>query len=157
MLLNEQGDATANITQPTLIMHVCNCEGGWGRGFVLALSKKWPDTEHGYRAWAKPGYKGKYGDNASFALGEVQFVEVEKGVWVANMIAQTLEGKKRELNYEALYQCLEKARDFSVKNNLDVRCPMLGAGLSGGDWHIIKAMLESIFDSVDVNCTWYKF
>ncbi len=29
-----------------IIVHVCNDIGGWGRGFVLALSNKWEVPEH---------------------------------------------------------------------------------------------------------------
>ena len=25
-----------------VIVHVCNDIGGWGKGFVIALSKRWP-------------------------------------------------------------------------------------------------------------------
>src|SRR5215469_806345 len=77
------GDAT----QPTgdgvrIIVHVCNDVGGWGRGFVLALSKRWPQPEQRYRAWRR----GE--DPTPFALGEVQFVQVGEAVWVANLIGQ---------------------------------------------------------------------
>ena len=37
------GDATQPIGDGAkIIVHVCNDIGGWGRGFVLALTKKWP-------------------------------------------------------------------------------------------------------------------
>ena len=35
-----KGDATEPTKKPAIICHVCNDIGGWGRGFVLALSKK---------------------------------------------------------------------------------------------------------------------
>ena len=38
-----------------IIAHVCNDSGGWGRGFVLALSKKWPEPESKYRQWFYEG------------------------------------------------------------------------------------------------------
>ncbi|MBV9509840.1 MAG: Appr-1-p processing protein, partial [Caulobacteraceae bacterium] len=47
-----KGDAT----QPTgkgnkIIAHICNDLGGWGKGFVLALSKRWPQPEAAFRQW----------------------------------------------------------------------------------------------------------
>lgn len=50
------GDAT----QPSaggnkIITHVCNDIGGWGKGFVTAISKQWPQPEKQYRQWFKSG------------------------------------------------------------------------------------------------------
>ena len=47
------GDATEPIIRPCIIAHICNTEGKWGKGFVLALSKKYPLAEEGYREWFK--------------------------------------------------------------------------------------------------------
>lgn len=41
-----RGDATAPHGKGVkLIVHVCNDLGGWGKGFVLALSRRWPEPE----------------------------------------------------------------------------------------------------------------
>jgi O-acetyl-ADP-ribose deacetylase (regulator of RNase III) len=61
-----KGDATApGASGNKIIVHVCNDIGGWGRGFVMALSAKWKEPEMEYRKWYKSG------DN--FKLGEVQY------------------------------------------------------------------------------------
>lgn len=52
----------------------CNDIGGWGKGFVTALSKKWKEPERAYREWYKSG--------ENFGLGEVQSVEVEENLWM---------------------------------------------------------------------------
>lgn len=62
-----------------VIVHICNDEGRWGGGFVLAISKRWNEPEKQYKEWIRSG-KGK--------LGEIQFVPVEKDIVVVNMIAQ---------------------------------------------------------------------
>jgi hypothetical protein len=37
-----KGDATNPLGQGTkAIAHICNSTGSWGKGFVLALSKRW--------------------------------------------------------------------------------------------------------------------
>jgi O-acetyl-ADP-ribose deacetylase (regulator of RNase III) len=75
------GDATNPQTKGNkIIVHVCNDIGGWGKGFVLAISKRWKQPEQQYRAWFK------LEDN--FSLGQVQFVQVEEDLWVANLIGQ---------------------------------------------------------------------
>lgn len=78
-----QGDATRPVGQgPRVIVHVCNDSGGWGKGFVLALSKRWGGPERSYRAW----HAGE--GQTPFELGGAQFVQVEPDLWVANVIGQ---------------------------------------------------------------------
>ncbi|MCG8585048.1 MAG: hypothetical protein MI757_10080, partial [Pirellulales bacterium] len=77
------GDATSpEADGHGVIVHVCNDVGDWGAGFVMAVSAKWTEPEHAYRLWHKRRM------NPPFKLGQVQFVEVEKGLWVANMLGQ---------------------------------------------------------------------
>ena len=59
-----------------LIVHVCNNVGAWGAGFVMALSKKWKAPEKVYRA------------QKEYILGTVRMVEVEKDVFVCNLICE---------------------------------------------------------------------
>src|SRR5450432_2309150 len=94
------GDATVPIgAGPKVIVHVCNDVGGWGRGFVVAVSKRWPEPETCYRAWFRDG------GAPPFELGQVQFVEVCSELWVANMIGQhdtRPEGGRPPVRYEAI-------------------------------------------------------
>lgn len=43
-----KGDAT-NLVIPgnKIIVHICNDIGAWGKGFVLAVSKRWSESEKG--------------------------------------------------------------------------------------------------------------
>ena len=37
-----KGDATSPVKEGNkIILHICNDIGGWGKGFVMAISKKW--------------------------------------------------------------------------------------------------------------------
>src|SRR3954470_19357015 len=95
-----RGDATTPVGEGVkLIAHVCNDVGGWGKGFVIALSARWPEPEAAYRRWHR-----ERGTN-DFALGAVQFVEVAPWLWVANMIGQhgiRRGGKGPPVRYEAI-------------------------------------------------------
>ena len=65
------GDATApSGGSSRIIAHVCNDDGGWGNGFVVAVSRRWREPEAAYRSW--------YRERATndFALGAVQLVPV---------------------------------------------------------------------------------
>src|SRR5512135_1507635 len=101
-----KGDATQPQAEGNrIIAHVCNDQGGWGKGFVAAISKRWSEPEAAYRSW--------YSDRSEsdFGLGAIQLVQVEPTQWVANMVAQhgyntTTSGPP--IRYEAVRTCLRK-------------------------------------------------
>ncbi len=133
------GDATApHGDGAKVIAHVCNDIGGWGRGFVLAVSKRWPAPEAAYRMWAVEG------GETPFALGNTQFVEVADNLWVANMVAQrdvrTVDGVP-PIRYDALTATLQQVAGFAIRNGASVHMPRIGCGLAGGDWNIVSTIV----------------
>jgi len=154
-----RGDATCPCgTGTKIIMHVCNncIPGKWGSGFVLALSRKWSSPEDEYRKWSVTGKSCRQ----TFALGSVQFVQVEEDLFVANMIAQAGVGRrggKIPLRYQALEQCLKKVYDFAVAKGASVHCPYkMGADRAGGNWELIKEMIVSCICSRGKSVTCYS-
>jgi hypothetical protein len=104
-----RGDATSPQAKgPKVIAHICNDLGGWGKGFVLAISRKWPEPERDYRDW----HRHRAGND--FGLGAVRLVPVQADIWVANMIGQ--HGMRSGSNgppirYPAVGQCLQALGD----------------------------------------------
>lgn len=135
-----KGDATCPQAKGVkIICHVCNDLGGWGKGFVLALSKRWPEPEAAYRTWHAAGRAG------GFALGAVQFVQVEPYIWVANMVGQR--GTKRgssgpPIRYEAVAACLQLVAARARELGASVHMPRIGCGLAGGKWSEVEPLIE---------------
>ncbi|MCL2015448.1 MAG: macro domain-containing protein [Defluviitaleaceae bacterium] len=132
-----KGDATAPIGNGTkIIAHICNDIGGWGKGFVLAVSKRWKEPEKQYRTW----YKSK----ENFGLGEVQFVQVEQEIYVANMIGQRgvkMPFKAPPIRYDAVENALVKLSEKAAELNATVHMPRIGCGLAGGKWEQIEPLI----------------
>lgn len=134
------GDATAPETPGTrIIVHVCNDIGAWGRGFVMALSKRWSDPESQYKTW----YRDRKTND--FDLGGIQFVQVEEDVWVANMIGQhgirrTKQGPP--IRYGAVEKCLGRLAKKAVELEASVHLPRIGCGLAGGKWEEIEPIID---------------
>lgn len=136
-----------------ILIHVCNDTGGWGAGFVVALSKMYPSPEVEYRKLALA--KG-------LKLGLVQFVEVRSTpgdvLHVGNMVAQRSTRMLSDgsadgcppIRYPALLKCLEEVAAFATKNKLAVIAPKFGAGLAGGKWKLIEIMMKEVFRDLDV-------
>ncbi|MCL6293713.1 macro domain-containing protein [Jejuia spongiicola] len=150
-----KGDATApQIEGNKIIVHICNDLGGWGKGFVLAISKKWSEPEKAYRLW----YKNK-ADN-DFALGATQVIQVSEDIFVGNMIAQ--QGLKRVNNiapirYEAVKSCLSKIAIEASKINASIHMPRIGCGLAGGKWEEIEPLILETLSNNDIEVYVYDF
>jgi len=146
------GDATQpRIGGTRVICHVCNDRGAWGRGFVLAVSRRWPVAERVYRTKRPP-------------LGCVQLIEVESeaDIIVANMIAQegfASSDRPCALNYHALERCLETLSYMAVAG-WSFHMPRIGCGLAGGDWASVAMLIEhwlgafpvTVYDLEDPKC-----
>ncbi|MCJ1677831.1 macro domain-containing protein [Streptomyces sp. APSN-46.1] len=148
------GDATCPQAKgPKIIAHVCNDIGGWGKGFVLAVSKRWPGPEARYRAW----HRARSGND--FGLGAVQLVQVAPDVWVANMVGQrgTRTGSSGPpIRYEALERCLAALADHAVELGASVHMPRIGCGLAGGKWSRIEPLITDALCARDVDVTVYE-
>jgi O-acetyl-ADP-ribose deacetylase (regulator of RNase III) len=147
------GDATQPTGEgPKIIVHVCNDIGGWGRGFVIALSKRWPEPEQRYRAW----HRGKEGK--PFALGEVQFVQVGPALWVANLIGQqdvrTVEGVP-PVRYDAIRKGLGQVAVEAQRLSASIHMPRIGCGLAGGKWEMVGRIVEEESDAKAIPVTVY--
>lgn len=135
-----KGDATVPQAKgPKLIAHVCNDLGGWGKGFVLAISKRWPEPEAAYRRWYR-----ERSDN-DFRLGAIQTVQVQEDIWVVNMVGQRgmkTGSKGPPVRYEAIRECLEKLLPVATALRATVHMPRIGCGLAGGEWTRIEPLIE---------------
>ena len=149
-----KGDATKPAgTGNKIIVHICNDIGKWGKGFVMAISKRWPAPEQQYRQW--------YQSKQNFAFGEVQFVQVEPDIWVANMIGQHKVTKDAKgvppIRYDAVQECLNKVATYAKKINAAVHMPRIGCGLAGGTWDKIEPLIESALVSKGTSVAVYDF
>jgi len=136
-----QGDATfPEGDGPKIIAHICNDVGAWGRGFVLALSRRWPEPAREFKEWYQSREAG------DFKLGAVQFVQVGTELWVANMVAQ--HGLKPvrgtpPIRYEPLEKCLQQVAMKARELEASIHMPRIGCGLAGGKWDRIEPIITA--------------
>lgn len=149
------GDATSpQGNEAKIICHICNNAGGWGKGFVVAISKRWKEPEAAYRQWFKTSAE------SGFALGEVQFVQVEPQLWVANMVAQRNYGRRGSgppIQYDSVAKCLRTVAGEAKTQNATVHMPRIGCGLAGGEWSVIEPLIEQHLLELGIEVTVYDF
>lgn len=135
-----------------MIVHICNDIGKWGKGFVMALSRRWDSPERHYRSMPQ------------YILGDVQFVHINARIgeiYVANMIGQ--HGIYRfngipPIRYSAVRECLKKVQLYVnelkiiTKRNVSIHMPRIGCGLAGGRWPEIENIIKDtlIVSGIDV-------
>jgi len=128
------GDALKPVKTPTIICHCNNDAAGWGRGFVLAISKMWPEPEKAYREWFVTGKP---------RLGDVQFVQVTPDITIANMIGQhgtQWQGKIPPIRYDALEKGFKQVYERALAEKAIISMPRVGCVLAGGSWNVIGPM-----------------
>ncbi|OAI57359.1 Appr-1-p processing protein [Verrucomicrobiaceae bacterium SCGC AG-212-N21] len=151
------GDATQPAgAGPAIIAHVCNDVGGWGAGFVVAISKRWKTPEAEYRRW----HRGDLLEAPPFVLGQVQFVRAAENVVVANMIGQhgtRWQGDVPPIRYDAVDAALARVGEEALRTGASVHMPRIGCGLAGGSWDRIEPLIEKHLTSRSVAVTVYDF
>lgn len=133
------GDATGPFRDidagPKILIHCCNSKGLWGAGFVLAVSKKWPEPEALFRKNFKEDFS---------KLGDIQVCAVETDFVVVNMIGQEIGWKDGQppIRYWAIEQALKKVARLADWMGASIVAPRFGSALAGGDWNKIEELIN---------------
>jgi len=130
------------------IVHGCNAQGVMGSGVALAVKQKYPEVFKDYverHAKSTP-------DEPGLVLGDAYAVTVKNNelvIW--NAITQNLYGTgHRQVNYDAVETCFAKINNLIGQYKdyfpTEVHIPLIGAGRGGGNWEIIREIIEQTMD-----------
>ena len=110
-----------------VIVHGCNCSGGFGSGVAGAIRKQWPAV---YTAF-------KSVDPRPELLGKIQIVPIDENLIVINGFTQEKFGNDGKIyaDASAIRSVLEQAaRITSAYQHNELYMPKVGCGLGGLDW-----------------------
>lgn len=121
------------------IVHGCNCHCNMGAGIAKAIKERWPEA---YAADCKT----KKGDRSK--MGTYSYAEVD-GLTIINLYSQyDYTRNKVDVEYESLKRGFDLVRaNFAGKR---IGIPLIGAGLAGGSWAIIREIIGDIFKGEDL-------
>lgn len=132
------------------IVHGCNAQGVMGSGVAKIVREKYP------KAYER--YQKEYEKNNSLELGSIVAVpcgdrlkDPENYKIIINAITQDYYGRdgQRYVSYDAVAKSMSKInRLYEVYGIDEVAMPQIGAGLGGGDWKVIEAIIESELNNV---------
>ena len=136
----KQGCIVENVKKGFILQQV-NCKGVMNSGVAKVIRVAYPVVFEEYK---------KRFVLRGVPLGEFQVIEVQPDLYVVNLFGQDTYGKYgQHTNYIALEQALCSFSEwlFQYQLNIEGGCdsihhPKIGAGLGGGDWNKIEAMIE---------------
>ena len=124
-----------------VIVHGCNCFCNMGAGVAKAIKRSFPEA-YKTDCMTKKGYKKK--------LGTISGCTVDRNgrrFIVLNGYTQYNYGKGKHLNYTALRKIFKEIADMYPTSRIGY--PKIGAGLAGGDWKIIKKIINEELEGMD--------
>lgn len=128
------------------VVHGCNAQGVMGSGVAKAIRAIYPEVYADYRR--------EYETNG-LTLGVAYPFTVSSALKVWNAITQDQFGTdRRQVNYDAIATCFKQINDYIAVGHEgmadlqpnEIHIPMIGAGLGGGNWNIIKTIIEETVD-----------
>lgn len=123
---------------PKLIAHVVNDKTpNWGGGFALEIRKRWKFVQDDFREWAMS-------DSRNLSLGKVHVTHISDNLGIVHMVAQSGYGKstRPRIRYSALHESLERLAEVAAQSGASVHMPRIGTGNAGGNWQLIREMVD---------------
>jgi O-acetyl-ADP-ribose deacetylase (regulator of RNase III) len=116
-------------THCNVIVHGCNAQGVMGSGVAKIIRDQYPEAYQTYK-------------RSKLSLGSVSKAS-SNGKIIVNAITQQYYGRDaiRYVSYDAISEVFVQI-NHSFKNQ-EIAMPQIGAGLGGGDWSVISAIIES--------------
>lgn len=125
-----------------VIVHGCNCFCQMGAGIAKFIKREFPEayTADCTTARADKGKLGTY-SLAKIARGDIEFV-------IVNAYTQfDWRGTGLKADYAAIARVFKGlANEFAGKR---IGYPLIGAGLAGGDWNVIAAIIDQELVGLD--------
>lgn len=129
-----------------VICHQVNCQGVMGSGIAKQIRQKYPKVYKTFKLSERKGYN---------TLGNIDIIPIdsEDDKYIVNIYSQFhyLPRGIRHTDYEAFRKGLKKLKEiiplcFIDKNVIKIGFPYnIGCGLGGGDWNIMKQIIEDEF------------
>ncbi len=134
-----------------LIVQGCNCFCRMGRGLAKQVAEEIPDAVRADNL-TRPGDMNKLGN---FTVGMINDYNNKPISRIYNCYSQyTWDSNTKPLDYEALTLCLRKINFINKGSSIGV--PLIGSGLAGGDWNVIKGIIEKELKDMDVTIVTLK-
>lgn len=159
MITYKKGDLLS-VTEG-IIAHGCNAQGVMGSGVAALVKAKYPAAFEQYVADLEMLTK----DEAYMGMSPLGYVSfwspsdlnvslTADSLLIANCITQNLFGRdgSKFVSYDAIHTCFVALERIAKMTGMTINIPRIGAGLGGGDWSVIEAVINSVCKESKVIC-----
>lgn len=130
------------------IAHGVNCQNVMGSGVARALYEKWSEVKSEYHKLFNQ-MEMPMGLDTKYYLGIVHKVTSSDKI-IYNLFTQNFYSNRkiRNANYAAIAKCFRRLAEEGIQ---EIAIPRIGCGLAGGDWNIVKQIInDATLDELDV-------
>jgi O-acetyl-ADP-ribose deacetylase (regulator of RNase III) len=136
---NEIRGDLLNIKSNAILVHGCNAQGVMGAGIAKQVKNMYQSSYEEYVDFLNDF------ENRKDSLGEISGGWVgprESNLFLVNGITQFGCGGERPMSYDAVDGVFSKVGEIARQTGLHVYYPSIGAGLGGGEWSIIRSIID---------------
>lgn len=133
-----------------IIIHGCNCFHQMGAGIARSIADKWPAVPMIDRQMSERGSRFKLG---FFTICDVNYDNSSLDTkLVVNMYTQYKPGREDpDVLYKAIYEGFTRLNNSKVLlEHHRIGIPKIGAGIAGGNWIKINALIEKAMPGRDI-------
>lgn len=137
-----------------VITHGCNCHCAMNAGIAVAMKQHFQCDTFPLENTHRSGDINKLGQ-IDWMAKPLGFIFHHKPLFVVNAYTQFRWDRfQKPIDYEALTLCMRKINHIFRGHHIGL--PQIGAGLAGGDWNIIKQIIQKELKDCDVTVVIYK-
>lgn len=140
------GDLLDMLDQFDVVLHGCNCFHVMGAGIARQFAERYPEVYAADCEQTKVGGAEKLGTYSKARVGNTD---------VLNCYTQYhYDSRYMQFRYTAFAKVLERVKaEYHGKR---IAMPMIGAGLAGGEWSAIEAIIREVLEDEDVTVVVFK-
>lgn len=157
MIIYRKGDVVEAFKNGEIdvLVHGVNCQGKMNSGIAKQIRTEFPEVFEEYLRYVNFNvhYHRDYGEQPNYTeiLGDIDAVRIGKTFqFIVNAFTQDNYGYggERYCSYDAIDKVMKEISKYD--SSAIIAMPKIGAGLGGGDWKVIEAIINSHFQDRDV-------
>lgn len=139
-----------------VIIHGCNCHHIMGGGIARTIAQEFPNAPKIDRGTS-------YGDYLKLGTISIASYERADGTTLIIINGYTQFGVSADkhpynpsvaVDYNSIARVFRRMVKYSPEKSLGIGFPLIGAGLAGGNWDLIRQIINEQLDSLDNRHTW---
>ena len=131
-----------------IIVHGCSAQGVMASGIAKSIKERYPQVYYDYTKHCSFMRRMDPGN----LLGSVVFTPITSQLIFISAITQEFYGRDENVcyvSYNAIETAFEAINKIARSAKLQVKFPMIGAGLAGGDWNTISNIIDKTVQSTE--------